>query len=65
MEMAKKITLSVIKADIGGYVGHSSMHEDLLAKGRECLEKVKGKMLIDFRVMSCGDDLELIMTHSR
>jgi len=27
-----KITLSVIKADIGGYVGHSDSHPDILAK---------------------------------
>ena len=33
------ITLSLIKADIGGYVGHSSMHPSLMEKGRECMEK--------------------------
>jgi len=27
-----KITLSHIKADIGGYVGHSESHPDILAK---------------------------------
>jgi fructose 1,6-bisphosphatase len=26
------ITLSVIKADVGGYVGHSESHPDVLAK---------------------------------
>ena len=31
------ITLSVIKADVGGYVGHSSMHPALVEKGQECL----------------------------
>ncbi|MEK7449935.1 MAG: fructose-1,6-bisphosphate aldolase/phosphatase [Planctomycetota bacterium] len=61
--MAEKITLSVIKADVGGYVGHSAMHDDLVNKARECLGKAKGKLLIDFHVTSCGDDLELIMTH--
>jgi fructose 1,6-bisphosphatase len=29
-----KITLSVIKADIGGYVGHSSSHPDILAEAQ-------------------------------
>lgn len=28
--MHGKITVSVIKADVGGYVGHSPMHPDLL-----------------------------------
>ncbi|MBM3132600.1 MAG: fructose 1,6-bisphosphatase [Chloroflexi bacterium] len=60
------ITLTVIKADIGGYVGHSSMHPDLMAHGREQLEKAKGRgLLIDFHVTRCGDDLELIMTHDK
>ncbi len=30
-----KITLSVIKADVGGYVGHSESHPDVLAKAEE------------------------------
>ena len=38
--MARKITLSVIKADVGGYVGHSSMHEDLV---REAETQLKGE----------------------
>jgi len=29
------ITLSVIKADIGGYVGHSSTHPDMIELGKE------------------------------
>ncbi len=58
------ITLSVIKADIGGYVGHSSMHPELMAAAGDRLEGAKGKgLLIDFHVSRCGDDLQLIMTH--
>jgi fructose 1,6-bisphosphate aldolase/phosphatase len=59
-----KITLSVIKADIGGYVGHSESHPDILAHACECLQKAKdGGMLVDFYVTKCGDDAQLIMTH--
>lgn len=58
-----KITLSVIKADIGGYVGHSSSHPDILARAEENLKKAG--FLLDFCVMRCGDDLELIMTHQQ
>ncbi|MBE0480187.1 MAG: fructose 1,6-bisphosphatase [Dehalococcoidia bacterium] len=58
------ITLSVIKADIGGYVGHSSSHPDILAKAEEDLAKAQREgLLIDFHVTRCGDDLQLIMTH--
>jgi fructose 1,6-bisphosphate aldolase/phosphatase len=59
-----RITLSVIKADVGGFVGHSACHPDLLATADECLAKVKKDgLLIDYCVTKCGDDLELIMTH--
>jgi fructose 1,6-bisphosphate aldolase/phosphatase len=59
-------TLSVIKADIGGFVGHSCVHPELMAIARKELEKAKSKgAIIDFHVTHCGDDLELIMTHNR
>jgi fructose 1,6-bisphosphate aldolase/phosphatase len=58
-----KITISVIKADVGGFPGHSGMHPELLKLAEQELKKAVGKPIIDFRVMHCGDDLELIMTH--
>lgn len=59
-----KVTLSVIKADVGGYVGHSSMHPDLVVAAKSRLDEAKNAgRLIDVSVLSCGDDLELIMTH--
>ena len=59
-----KLTLSVIKADIGGYVGHSESHPDIIAKAGEALAKAKKSgLLIDCYVTKCGDDLQLIMTH--
>ncbi|MFC2019490.1 fructose-1,6-bisphosphate aldolase/phosphatase [Chloroflexota bacterium] len=59
-----KVTLSVIKADIGGYVGHSQSHPDILARASELMAKAKGEgLLIDWHVTKCGDDLQLIMTH--
>jgi fructose 1,6-bisphosphate aldolase/phosphatase len=60
-----KITLSVIKADIGGFPGHSSMHPALIEIAKRELTKVKGKLIKDFKVLHCGDDLELIMTHTK
>lgn len=58
------ITLSVIKADIGGYVGHSASHPLVLEKAKEEMSKVKAEgLVIDYCVLACGDDLQLIMTH--
>ena len=59
-----KITISVIKADIGGYVGHSSMHPAVLARAIQLLDgHKKNGTIVDFHVSHCGDDLELIMSH--
>lgn len=64
--MSKKTTLSVIKADVGGYVGHSSIHTDLLETAKKKLSSASKKgVLIDFHVTKCGDDLQLIMTHEQ
>jgi fructose 1,6-bisphosphate aldolase/phosphatase len=59
-----KITLSVIKADVGGYVGHSESHPDVLAEAVNSLTRAKADgLLVDFHVTKCGDDVQLIMTH--
>ncbi len=60
------VTVSVIKADIGGFVGHSASHPDILALGRDELEGAKQRgLLTDYHVSYCGDDMFLIMTHDR
>jgi hypothetical protein len=54
----------VIKADIGGFVGHSESHPDILVEAGNCLAKVKkAGMLVDYCITKCGDDVQLIMTH--
>ena len=61
-----KLTLSVIKADIGGYVGHSSCHPRILEAAQDALQEAVGRgLLIDAQTLHCGDDVELIMTHRR
>jgi fructose 1,6-bisphosphate aldolase/phosphatase len=57
----KKVTLSLIKADVGGWVGHSSSHPKLLAKAREVLGN--SNVIEDYHVTQVGDDVQLIMTH--
>ena len=61
-----KTTISVIKADIGGFVGHSASHPDILDAASNALQEAKDKgLLVDYHVTACGDDLELIMTHTK
>ncbi len=61
-----KVTLSVIKADIGGYVGHSGMHPKLEEIANEKLREAQSQgLLIDYFVTRVGDDLQLIMTHTQ
>lgn len=60
-----KITISVIKADIGGYVGHSSSHPEILETAAKMLSDAREKELVmDYHVTCCGDDLQLITTHT-
>ncbi|HEX4818997.1 MAG TPA: fructose 1,6-bisphosphatase, partial [Acidimicrobiales bacterium] len=59
------LTLSIIKADTGGYVGHSAVHPDMVDVARAALDDAIGDLLIDGQVATCGDDLSLIMTHPR
>lgn len=59
------LTLSIIKADTGGFVGHSAVHPDMIAEATKRLDAAKGKILIDGYAAHCGDDLFLIMTHTR
>lgn len=58
------ITLSLIKADIGGYPGHASVHPNLVSIAKERLAGAKKRgEIIDYRVMAVGDDLQLFFYH--
>ncbi len=62
----KKITLSVIKADVGGLAGHHVVHPDLLATATRMLAEAREEgIIIDYYVTNVGDDLQLIMTHRK
>lgn len=58
-----KITLSVIKADIGSVGGHIRPSQALLDCVRQHVEQEKGRALIDCRISATGDDIALLMTH--
>jgi len=59
-------TISVIKADIGSLAGHVIVPDFLMELARRRLkEGVEKKIINDFFVANAGDDLELIMTHTK
>ena len=60
----QKTTISIIRADVGSFPGHSRTHPKLLEKAAKILRDEEGKLLIDSFVTHCGDDIELIMTHT-
>ncbi|MEM1628358.1 MAG: fructose-1,6-bisphosphate aldolase/phosphatase [Desulfurococcaceae archaeon] len=64
--MGTKVTLSVIKADLGSISGHHMPHPDQLATVTKILAEAKQKgIIIDFYVTYAGDDIQLIMTHNK
>jgi fructose 1,6-bisphosphate aldolase/phosphatase len=60
-----RITVSVIKADVGAVGGHTIPSAELLAIARAGIDRARGALLIDGYVCHCGDDLGLVMTHTR
>ncbi|MDR2866794.1 MAG: fructose-1,6-bisphosphatase [Methanomassiliicoccaceae archaeon] len=64
--MSEKITVSVIKADVGSVVGHSKPHPSMMDKCREVLaDGLKQGTIDDFYVTRVGDDINLLMTHRK
>jgi fructose 1,6-bisphosphate aldolase/phosphatase len=62
--MAQKVTVSVIKADVGSVCGHTRPHPAMMQKCDEMLsEAVKQGLLEDYYVTRVGDDINLFMTH--
>jgi fructose 1,6-bisphosphate aldolase/phosphatase len=59
-----KVTISVIKADVGSIGGHTMPSAALVARAKELVAgKVKDGTLIDGMVTYTGDDIALIMSH--
>jgi len=58
------LTLSAIKADIGGVGGHTEPSRRMLEVARTRLERsADDGLLTDFDVTHCGDDICLLMVH--
>ena len=60
-----KITLSVIKADIGSIGGHIAPSAKLLDTVRRHVAEHGAELLIDHAISHTGDDIAILMTHTR
>ncbi len=61
-----KTTISVIKADTGSVGGHNRPSDEMVAKASERVAgAIQSGLLIDARVSFTGDDIALLMTHTR
>src|SRR5256712_7006072 len=60
-----RITVSAIKADIGGVGGHTCPSEKLLGTVRNFISRNAKGLLIDYYLGYTGDDIHIIMTHTR
>ncbi len=58
-----KITVSVIKADVGGIGGHTRPSDALIEAVRKTV-KGSGNLLIDHYIGYCGDDVHIVMSHT-
>ena len=59
-----KITVSVIKADVGGVGGHTKPSDGLLDVVKKTVKNAGG-LLIDSYIGYCGDDVHIVMTHTK
>ena len=60
-----KITVSVIKADIGSIGGHIQPSCQLVEEVRRKVSELGKGLLIDTHVGYTGDDIAILMTHTR
>ena len=58
-----KITLSVIKADIGSIGGHIAPSQRLLETVRAHVQEHGRGLIIDSYISHTGDDIAILMTH--
>src|SRR4051794_32716350 len=60
-----KITLSAIKADIGGIGGHTRPSDELLENVKGFIAKATKDFLIDYYIGYTGDDIHIVMSHTQ
>lgn len=60
-----RITLSVIKADIGSIGGHIKPSDKLINRVKEYIENEGGGLIIDQHVGYTGDDIAILCSHTK
>jgi fructose 1,6-bisphosphate aldolase/phosphatase len=64
MTKIMKVTVSAIKADVGGIGGHTRPSDGLLEAVRKTV-KDSSSLLLDYYIGYSGDDVHIIMSHTR
>ena len=60
-----RVTISAIKADIGGIGGHTRPSDELVASVKSFVAKNAKGLLIDYYIGYTGDDIHIIMSHTQ
>lgn len=60
-----KITLGVLKADIGSIGGHITPSQSLVNEVKSFVQENSKNLLIDFFISHTGDDIAILCTHER
>jgi fructose 1,6-bisphosphate aldolase/phosphatase len=64
--LPNKVTISIIKCDVGSLAGHHIVPKPLFDVAKRSLKKAVEKGIINnFYVFNAGDDLELLMVHEK
>jgi len=64
--VARKVTISIIKCDVGSLAGHHIVPKPLFDIAEKDMKKATKEGLINnFYVFNAGDDLELLMVHDQ
>lgn len=58
-----KITLTVIKADVGSVGGHNIPSQKLIGSIEEHIKKAGSSLLVDYKIFHTGDDTAVLMSH--
>jgi fructose 1,6-bisphosphate aldolase/phosphatase len=60
-----RTTVSVFKADIGSIGGHIVPSREVIDRVRQHVDRLKGDLLIDYRISHTGDDIAILCTHTK
>lgn len=64
-ELLMKITLSVIKADVGSVGGHNKPSQKLLQTLDKVIKTEDKRLLLDYKIFHTGDDGCILMSHTK